>query len=149
MTRGGDRRSKPTAIRLLEGNPGKRPINHAEPTPPPIDLTCPAGLDAYGRQAWRRTAPLLADMGVLTQADADVLALYCDAYSQWRRSSAALRRLKPIDDAYRRVAITVEKARDQMRLLAGEFGMTPSSRVRIKVEPKQEASAFDELFGTG
>lgn len=78
---------------------------------------------------------MLNRLGVLTEADGDVLAIYCDAYSQWRRTSIALRKIKPTDDNYRAVAISVEKARDQMRHLAGEFGLTPASRVRLSVAP--------------
>ena len=41
-TRG--RKPKPTALKLLEGNPGKRPLNDREPVPPRAALKCPAWL---------------------------------------------------------------------------------------------------------
>ena len=39
MARG--RRPKPTALKKLEGNPGKRPLNELEPVPPVASLRCP------------------------------------------------------------------------------------------------------------
>lgn len=42
-TRG--RKPKPTAIKELEGNPGKRPLNANEPRPERKAPRCPAWLD--------------------------------------------------------------------------------------------------------
>ena len=38
-TRG--RKPKPTAMKILEGNPGKRPLNPFEPVPVKGDIKCP------------------------------------------------------------------------------------------------------------
>lgn len=38
------RKPKPSALKRLEGNPGKRPLNELEPIPPVIGLTCPKHL---------------------------------------------------------------------------------------------------------
>src|SRR5690606_6453653 len=138
MVRG--RKPKPTNLKIVQGNPGKRPLNQAEPQPGVLeDLTPPTGLDAYGRDAWKRNAPVLARLGLLTEADRDALAAYCMAYSRWRRANIALRKVKPDDESYRAIAVTVEKAEQSMRLLAGEFGMTPSSRSRLQVAPSDVA----------
>lgn len=144
MPRGGAHNTKPTALRLLQG---RTDVRDDEPQPEPLlDLTPPAELDDVARECWQRNAPTLANMGVLSASDADLLAVYCDAYSQWRRTSRALRRIAPTNDNYRKVAVSVEKARDQMRLLAGEFGMTPSSRSRLSVG-KAKDTPVDEMEG--
>ena len=39
-TRG--RKPKPTALKVLEGNPGKRPLNENEPIPPKGSIKCPS-----------------------------------------------------------------------------------------------------------
>jgi P27 family predicted phage terminase small subunit len=70
--------------------------------------------------------------------------LYCDAYSQWRKATRALRRIGPANEIYRQVAITAEKARSEMRMLAGEFGMTPGSRSRMAVEKPRELDPVQE-----
>ena len=65
-TRG--RKPKPTALKVLEGNPGKRPLNDREPVPPKGTLKCPAWLLPEAKKEWKRLAPALEAMGVLTMA---------------------------------------------------------------------------------
>ena len=36
------RKTKPTALKVLEGNHGKPPLNDREPVPPNATLKCPA-----------------------------------------------------------------------------------------------------------
>lgn len=148
MVRGGHNKV-PTPIRVATGNPSKRPINDDEPVPDALDdLTAPASLDPYGKECWKRNAATLSAMGLLTTADVDVLTIYCDAYSQWRHASIAVRKIKPGDDEYRKVAVSVEKARDQMRFLAGELGLTPTSRGRLSVK-KTSVDPFEEFLRDG
>ena len=64
------RKPKPTALKKLEGNPGKRPLTELEPLPPISVLRCPNWLLPEARKEWRRLAPALINMGVLTLADA-------------------------------------------------------------------------------
>ena len=146
MVRGG-RNAKPTSLKLLQGTARPDRVNANEPKPSAASLAVPPGLDTYGRQAWKRWAPMLTQLGVLTEADVDVLALACDCYSQWRRASRAIRKIDPASEAYRKVAVSVEKARDQLRMLAGEFGMTPASRSRLQVSAPEEVDEFEKLFG--
>lgn len=139
MPRGGHN-AKPTQLKVLQGTARSDRVHPDEPRPDPLDdLTPPTGLDAYGRDAWTRNAPVLTRLGLLTEADRDALAAYCMAYSRWRRANIALRKVKPDDESYRAIAVTVEKAEQAMRLLAGEFGMTPSSRSRLQVAPSDVA----------
>ena len=67
------RRPKPTALRLVEGNPGKRAINKKEPKPKRVIPSCPAHLDDSGKVAWGRLSVLLDRRGVLTEADSAAL----------------------------------------------------------------------------
>ncbi|WP_426032826.1 P27 family phage terminase small subunit, partial [Caulobacter sp. DWP3-1-3b2] len=72
MTRG--RKPKPTALKLIEGNPGKRALNDAEPNAGPIGNP-PDDLDGLALAKWREMARLWRL--VLTAADRDQLAEYC------------------------------------------------------------------------
>ena len=74
------RKPKPTALKLLEGNPGKRPINEHEPIPPKGTVKCPTWLEPEAKKERKRLAPSLEAMGVLTQADLTAFAGYCQAY---------------------------------------------------------------------
>ena len=61
------RKPKPTALKLLEGNPGKRRINGSEPKPPASRPTCPAHLSPSAKAEWKRLAEALNRIGLLTQ----------------------------------------------------------------------------------
>ena len=50
-TRG--RKPTPTAIKELEGNPGKRPMNSAEPRPEKKAPPCPKWLEPEAKKEWR------------------------------------------------------------------------------------------------
>ena len=77
------RKPKPTIVRQLEGNPGKRAINDREPVPPDGIPDCPEHLDDEARAEWFRTSKVLKEMGLLSKADRSALAAYCVAYSRW------------------------------------------------------------------
>ena len=73
------RKPKPTALKVLEGNPGKRPLNDHEPIPPKGELKCPSWLLPEAKKEWKRLASSLEAMGVLTMADLTAFAGYCQA----------------------------------------------------------------------
>ena len=70
------RKPKPTALKKLEGNPGKRPLNELEPLPQVTMLRCPNWLEPEAKKEWRRLAPVLIGAGILTGADAVPFAGY-------------------------------------------------------------------------
>lgn len=53
------RKPKPTALKVLEGNPGKRQLNVVEPKPRNKAPKCPAWLDAEAKKEWRRLANVI------------------------------------------------------------------------------------------
>ena len=73
------RKPKPTVLKLLDGNPGKRPLNDREPTAPQGIPEPPNWLDDEARAEWFRTVKVLADMGVMSLADDTALGglLHC------------------------------------------------------------------------
>ena len=77
------RKPKPTALKIIEGNPGKRPIRGSEPKPLATQPSCPAHLSPTAKAEWKRLAQTLNRVGLLTQADRAALAAYCQAYGRW------------------------------------------------------------------
>ncbi len=131
------RRPKPTRIKEIEGNPGKRPLNRQEPQPEAEIPECPEHLDDAAREEWNRIAPQLLALGVLARIDRAALAAYCTHWSRWVEAETQLRKFGtviktakgyPIQNPYLGIANT---AVDQMRKFLTEFGMTPSSRSRV------------------
>ena len=63
------RKPKPTRLKLIEGNPGKRATNQHEPRPEPKVPTCPAHLCPAAKAEWKRLAQELFVLGIVTALD--------------------------------------------------------------------------------
>jgi phage terminase small subunit len=119
------RKPKPTALKILAGDQPCR-INTREPIIPGAGAPDPpAWLGNFGVDIWKRLAPVLASAGLLSLGDVPAFEQLCDEYDTIRRD--------PLNSA----------ARDRYRRLLVEFGLTPSSRSRIKstVEPPKDKMA--------
>lgn len=161
MPSGGPRRNKPIALRVLQGNPGKRPLNDAEPTPDALDdLTPPTWMNIVAKRHWRQVAPKLQRMGVLTEADVDTLALYCQAYARYRETLKMIGDLdydseqftdwepKDIAKVLSGLPVRLEKAEASMRLLSHDLGLNPAARSRLSVgKAAEETDPMEALLG--
>jgi P27 family predicted phage terminase small subunit len=133
------RKPKPTALKELSGNPGKRRLNRTQPEFS-AGATCPKHLDKIAKVEWKRLSEDLTASGLLTSVDRAVLAGYCDAYSRWVQATTALQAQGlvitspksgyPMPNPYVSIANT---SLTLMHKFAAEFGFTPSSRSRINV----------------
>jgi P27 family predicted phage terminase small subunit len=134
-TRG--RKPKPTALRLLEGNPGKRPINTNEPIPPKGGLKCPEWLLPEAKKEWKRLAAPLEAMGVLTLADLTAFAGYCQAYARWREAEEFITQHGSIfktPSGYVQQVPQVSIAQQNLKIMqsfCSNFGLTPDARSRL------------------
>lgn len=149
------RKPIPTELKRLAGNPGKRPLNDAEPTYASGVPQVPRWLDAEARREWRRVVKELASVGLITRVDRGALAAYCEAWSRWRRAEEALEREELVlttDKGYtypNPLIGIANGALEQMKRFMVEFGMTPSSRTKVKVEKPQEPDELERLlFGS-
>jgi len=134
-TRG--RKPKPTALKVLEGNPGKRPINTNEPTPPAGDVKCPSWLLPEAKKEWKRLAASLEAMGVLTIADLTAFAGYCQSYARWREAEEFITQHGSIfktPSGYVQQVPQVSIAQQNLKIMQSfctEFGLTAACRARI------------------
>ncbi|HRX08700.1 MAG TPA: phage terminase small subunit P27 family [Candidatus Limiplasma sp.] len=134
-TRG--RKPKPTAIKMLEGNPGKRPLNVKEPTPPKGNMKCPVWLLPEAKREWKRLASPLEAMGVLTMVDLTAFAGYCQAYARWREAEEFITQHGSIfktPSGYVQQVPQVSIAQQNLKIMQSfctEFGLTPATRARI------------------
>ena len=145
------RKPKPTRLKVLTGNPGKRPLNHDEPRPEPAIPECPPELGPSAQREWNRLVGELASLKVLTNLDRAALAAYCGAYALWAEATEAIQKFGamvkspsgfPIQSPY--VSIANRQAEIMMRI-SGEFGFTPASRSRISAPSPAEPDPFDAL----
>lgn len=123
---------KPTALKVLQGNPGKRKLRKDEPKPVAVDnLEPPAYLSKLAKDEWQRVAPEVKRLGLLTLVDVAGLAGYCQAYARWREAIKATNECT-LGEAIARGFVKAEKeALAQMVQLAQQFGFTPSSRAKV------------------
>ena len=106
------RKPVPTAIKLANGNPGKRPLNPREPKPVTSIPTCPAHLMPTAKAEWKRLARYLHDLGVISELDRAALAAYCQAYGRWVEAE---RRLKEPPALLKPPAVRTQAAKETQR----------------------------------
>jgi len=144
------RKPLPSGVKGLFGNPGKRRLNEQEPKPAIGLPDPPHELDDQAKAIWDRVGEQLVQLGVMTVIDANALARYCTLYSHYLRTEKLLRDWTK--DGTGPVIMTGGKDGKagtlmvhpfhtallqygkELRQLESEFGLTPASRTRIKVD---------------
>lgn len=143
---------KPTHLKLLEGEPNKNRINKNEPKPRPVMPKCPKHLSKIAKKEWKRIAPELKRLGLLTIIDGSALAAYCTAYARWVDAEELIKKhgvlvKAPSGFPMQTPALAIaNKAMEQMVKYLTEFGMTPSSRTRIGVSIEDKKSKMEALL---
>lgn len=138
-------------------SPGPAPI----PAIPPPEQLCP-----IGRVKWAEILPILLARGELDGGTLDALTAYCTAWATWTKAEAMVRQLGPVirsaagfaqPSPYGAVAIAANR---QLRQWAGELGLTPATRAKVKdkakakqepakpqPQPSNGSSLLDQLMG--
>ena len=131
---------KPTHLKLIQGNPGRRPLNVNEPKPNTL-TKAPAPPELLGRSGkalWRKLVKPLMALNLLTALDLVALESYCDAYDVWmltrrefKRNGSRLTVETMGGPKQNPLLVIIRNARDDMRKLSAEFGLSPASRSRV------------------
>jgi P27 family predicted phage terminase small subunit len=145
---------KPTAVKIAEGNPGKRRLNTKEPEPELGEPSMPRHLCPVARKEWQTIVPELLKLGVLTVIDRAALAAYCESFALWESARREVRKngitfttksvIKDeviVTGIKRNPAVAIaNEALRMMKSYLVEFGLTPASRSRLSVEqpPKED-----------
>ena len=148
------RKATPSKILQLRGGTkhSHRKPRDQEPQPPEKMPKCPKHLNKEARKEWRRCGKLMQSIGIMTDLDMAVFAGYCDAFSQWAEATdkvhtAGMVYQRPDRtlglNPYLRIA---REAYDRMMKAAVLLGLSPSSRVSLKVEKPKKPDAGDEFL---
>ena len=147
----------PTNLKILRGNPGKRPLPKSEPKPKtPKSLQAPARLSARGREIWDEITKVLMECRVLTDADVSALEVLCATQEKWEFATAEIARLgfatEMRNDRGDLIGIKMSPfvsmanmAQKELIKLYIQFGMTPAARTRISVGKEDKKSEWDEF----
>ena len=140
------RKPKPSNLRRLHGNPGRRPLRENEPEPKRGIPDPPERLTGAALEHWRELVPELDEMGVLTTADGFALALLCEAWAECLEAGEILAREGLTYTRTTAAGSTSVAARPEvamrsdawkrMKSMMVEFGLTPSSRSRVSATGK-------------
>ena len=158
------RKPKPTALKLLTGNPGGRKLNPHEAKPDLTQPSSPDFLNEHAKNEWDRVVGTLFRTGLMTELDRSVLAAYCQSYGRWVQAERALAQMAEAQpDAGQVLTIVTHngtamqnpligianKAKADMVRFAIEFGMSPSARSRVNASPNEMADDLtSEFFGS-
>lgn len=147
---------KPTNLRVLEGNPSKRPLPQNEPKPVPIAPKCPSWANRYGKRLWKELIPEMERLGLVTKIDGASFAAMCHSYGVWVECEQYLKKHGRTYEytnkagetnmiARPEVAIG-QKALAEFRRWAAEFGLTPAARTKIEVKVQTEEDPMEVLL---
>ena len=120
---GSGRKPKPAAIKLLEGNPGKRDI--PDEIKPAGVAAMPERFNGNGEHAelcrhmWAQVVPELTRLGLATSLDQAALEQLCEWYATLRQAQ--------LDLDYQLAG----RAFDKWQGLASRFGFSPVDRAKL------------------
>jgi len=147
------RRPKPTACKIIAGNPGRRPLNSAEPKPEPCSAQPPTHLSNTAKDTWEKLTVLLNRMSVLTIADTFALERLCDIYAEILRYRALIERKGETFEVHSQNGVLI-KANPAVSMLSDadkrfksylvEFGLTPAARTKVRTHDTEKEP--DEFF---
>ena len=150
------RKPLPTQLKLVKGTARSHRINADEPKPVVATPPPPDHLEAAAAAKFTEMAELLARHGVMTELDVGALARYVVIWRRWLEAEAEVKRRGPVvktsnDNIIQNPFLAVaNKCLAQMGQIESEFGMTPSSRSRIRMaEPTDTRDPSEDYLNRG
>ena len=143
---------KPTKTKILQGNPGHRKLNKAEPKPRDGAPNCPTWLSAEAKAEWRRLVPELEEIGLLSLVDRMALTTLCQAWAEFYEATKILEKEGRTFTTIAGYIVQHPAVAMQRSAWAGVksfcslFGLDPSSRSRMQLPEKPKEPTAFELF---
>lgn len=111
---------------------------------------CPSWLSKDAKKVWKYITKELERYGMISKLDRHTLATYCSAVAMFEQTERKIQELEvegktaltsKTPQGYEQVSalwVIRNKAFDQIKVIAEQFGLTPSARARVKVkDPNQ------------
>lgn len=162
------RKPKPTELKKLTGNPGKRKINEREVKPKTtgegakVDRLVKLASKATGaafataqKMFIERYGPQMRDWKLLTDADVAAFEMMSVHYGLVKVAESVLEHdgllTATVMNGVKRHPLlqTIRENSTAFRLYAAEFGMTPASRSRLSVDGDTEEDDLAKLLFSG
>ncbi len=145
MPRGGQNK-RPVALHKRAGTYREDRHRDRTPHPTPIAPKPPRWLSKPARTEWRRLAPQLDRLGLLTAVDGPAFALLCDTLARLQEYRAQIDREGAVIDGYRGAARKhpllgpLAQLQRQATTLMEQFGLSPASRARLELPPPDDGT---------
>jgi P27 family predicted phage terminase small subunit len=145
------RKPKPTAVRKMQGNPGRRDFNDREPKAKGRLVAAPEWMSESQKAGWLYAIEN-SPAGLLKMLDSSLLAIWVVAEDIHRNAVQKLalglvtkspRAGEPMQNPYLPI---VNKQAMIMLKAASELGFTPSSRSRIVVDAEESDDPAEEYL---
>lgn len=143
---------KPTHLKLIEGNPGKRKLNRNEPKPQGDLCDAPDWLTEEQKAGWSY-AISNAPAGLMKRLDRAALTAFVVAEDMHRQASVAVGKFglitkspskgEPMQNPYLPI---INRQAQIMLKAAAELGFTPSSRSRVEIVGGETEDPADRFF---
>lgn len=145
----------PGNVHLLRGNPSKLPLAQLDDGPIRPDVAvpkCPEQLSDEAKAEWRRITKHLLKLGLISHIDRAVLAAYCSAWGEFVWAEKHIQSLNEQDPSgergriwntpsgYKQMSVALQiknRAMEQLKQFAAEFGMSPAARSRVTPSERQ------------
>lgn len=137
---GAGRKPKPTALKVVQGNAGKRALPKNEPAPEAL-AEVPEPAEWMGEIAagiWRSVAPWLVATKIMAATDLHNLEAFCMAYQRWREAQDDIDMNGLVVPGARggvvkNPACTVaNESLRQVATFGSALGLDPAARARLK-----------------
>lgn len=152
----------PDNVHALRGNPSKKPLAALKNgTRVPVEIPePPREIKGASKKIWDRIAPRLVKLGVIANVDESALVRYCHAYAGYLEVIRDIEKLNRegakegvahkglitnTPSGYQQQSVLFQirsKYHDELKSLEAVFGMTPSARSTVDVNP--QADLFDK-----
>lgn len=155
------RPAKPASLHLIDGNPSKKSTvdlagtnKQSAPVAPIAPPECPGFLTGDAKTEWKRIVDDLIVMGVVSRIDRGALAVYCQAWADWKMAREMLAKktrgagyedITP--SGYKQMSVWLQianRAEERMRVSGALFGLNPSARSSMGIQAPQGKQT--ELF---
>jgi len=152
------RRALPATVHLLRGNPSKLSAAQlaaagAAGTPAGAGEApaCPSFLTAEAKKEWKRIIDDLVALGVVQKIDRGELAVYCQAWADWKFAREKIAELQEkgyvenTPSGYKQISSWMQvanRAEERMRSAGNSFGLNPSTRSRLSMTPAPQGELF-------
>jgi len=158
MSRGS--KPKPANLRVLQGNPGKRPIPEGVPRPASKALEPPRRIKGAARREWRRLVKLFGPegLGTLAESDEALIEAMVKDYALIVEAEERIEAQGPMlvghtGNPYQSPWVGLRnRLVDRYYRFLTELGGSPSARMKVKAdvpEPVDEFEAYLNKYKRG